>query len=205
MRSPHLISVIVSLSTIIGFPSSKGIGPHSNKDREVLSREQALIEKEQHLASLLNHKDQEIASLHHLVSQLQQSHQPSQQEIEMSIKQAVIRREEELRSVRGCLSETMPAARLPQQAKWCLQSRWQWRRCGGNWRISDHWRDGTKGRSRRTLTLGEIQGCQWRSEGKSLHTITLQVSSFHSIQNGRNFRVLSLPSWYKEKIKEIYL
>ena len=56
-----------------------------------------MIEKEQHLASLLSNKDQEIASLHHLVSQLQQSHQQSQQEIELSIKQAVIRREEELR------------------------------------------------------------------------------------------------------------
>ena len=45
------------------------------------------------------HKDQEIASLQYLVRQLQQSHQPSQQEIEMSIKQAIIRREEELREL----------------------------------------------------------------------------------------------------------
>ena len=97
MRSPLLIFDIVAkysdrLSIVKGHRSTL-----ANKEREVLSREQALIEKEQHLASLLSHKDQEISSLHHLVGQLQQSHQPSQQEIEMSIKQAIIRREEELR------------------------------------------------------------------------------------------------------------
>ena len=51
----------------------------ANKEREILAREQALVEKEQHLTSLSNHKDQEIASLHQLVSQLQQSHQVTQQ------------------------------------------------------------------------------------------------------------------------------
>ena len=61
----------------------------ANKECEVLSREQALIEEERHLASLLSHKDQVIASLH-LVGQLQQ-------EIDMFIKQAINRQEEELR------------------------------------------------------------------------------------------------------------
>ena len=98
MRSPLLVFDINlpkyndRLSIVKGHRSTL-----ANKEREILSREQALIEKEQHLASLLSQKDQEIASLRHHVAQLQQSHQPSQQEIEISIKQAVIRREEELR------------------------------------------------------------------------------------------------------------
>ena len=99
MWVPHISSSITfppkyndRLSIVKGHRSTL-----ANKEREILSREQALIEKEQHLASLLSHKDQEIASLHHLVGQLQQTHQSSQQEIDMSIKQAIIRREEELR------------------------------------------------------------------------------------------------------------
>jgi hypothetical protein len=96
--SPLLISDIVPISTNDRLSIVKGHrSTLADKERDVLSREQALIEKEQHLASLLSHKDQEIVSLRHLVGQLQQSHQSSQQEIEMSNKQAVIRREEELR------------------------------------------------------------------------------------------------------------
>lgn len=49
------------------------------------------------MSSLLSQKDQEIASLHQLVGQVQQSHQISQQELEIYIKQAVVRREEELK------------------------------------------------------------------------------------------------------------
>ncbi|KAF8153445.1 kinase-like domain-containing protein [Crassisporium funariophilum] len=70
------------------------------KEHEVIAREQALIEKEQHLASLLKHKDQEISALQQLVTQLQQqqhSKQYSHHEVEVAIKQAIGRREEELR------------------------------------------------------------------------------------------------------------
>ena len=93
--SPSLMIVlkyIDRLSIVKGHRSTL-----ANKEREILSREQALIEKEQHMTSLLSHRDQEISSLHQLVSQLQQSRQLSQHEVEMSIKQAVNRREEELR------------------------------------------------------------------------------------------------------------
>jgi len=88
----------------------------AHKERDILVREQALVEKEQHLASLLNHKDQEIASLHQLVSQLQRSHQVSQQELEMSVKQAVIRREEELR-VLICKQEGEVALAMAQRER----------------------------------------------------------------------------------------
>ena len=70
-----------------------------NKEREVLAREQAIIEKEQHINTLFTQKDQEIAALQHAVSQLQnqQNCQPSQRDVEVAVKQAIARREEELR------------------------------------------------------------------------------------------------------------
>ena len=46
----------------------------ANKEREVLAREQALIEKEQRIASLLSQKDQEIASLLIILSANYSSH-----------------------------------------------------------------------------------------------------------------------------------
>ena len=93
----------------------------ANKEREILLREQGLIEKEQHLTSLLSHKDQEIASLHQLVGQLQQSLQLSQQEVEMSIKQAVIRREEELR-VLICKREEEVALAMAQREEEIMEA-----------------------------------------------------------------------------------
>ena len=57
-----------------------------------------LLQNEQRLTSFLNHKDQEITSLQQLVLQLQQQQQQfSRQDVEVAIKQAVARREEELR------------------------------------------------------------------------------------------------------------
>ena len=57
-----------------------------------------LLQNEQRLMSFLNHKDQEITSLQQLVLQLQQQQQRfSRQDVEVAIKQAVARREEELR------------------------------------------------------------------------------------------------------------
>jgi len=68
------------------------------KEREILAREQALLQNEQRLTALLNQKDQEITSLQQLVSQLQQQqHQFSRHDMEVAVKQAVARREEELR------------------------------------------------------------------------------------------------------------
>ena len=93
----------------------------ANKEREILSREQALIEKEQHLASLLSNKEQEIASLHQLVGQLQQSLQLSQQEVEMTVKQAVIRREEELR-VLICKREEEVALAMAQREEEIMEA-----------------------------------------------------------------------------------
>jgi NIMA (never in mitosis gene a)-related kinase len=72
----------------------------TNREREVLAREAVLREKEQQLASALSSKDNEIAALQQMVAQLeQQQHrkQYSQQDVEMTIKEAVARREEELR------------------------------------------------------------------------------------------------------------
>ncbi|KDR66014.1 hypothetical protein GALMADRAFT_232733 [Galerina marginata CBS 339.88] len=68
-----------------------------DKEREVLAREQTLHESEQRLASLLNQKDQEIASLQHFISQLQEAHQFSRNEVDLAAKEAVARREEGLR------------------------------------------------------------------------------------------------------------
>jgi TolA-binding protein len=55
------------------------------KEREILAREQTLLQNEERLATLLNQKDQEIASLQQLVSQLQQQHhqQLSRRDVEL--------------------------------------------------------------------------------------------------------------------------
>ncbi|KAF8953847.1 kinase-like domain-containing protein [Flammula alnicola] len=62
------------------------------KEREIIAREQSLLETQQNLASLMAQKDHEISSLQHLVAQLRQSHSFSQQDVEMAVKQAVGRR-----------------------------------------------------------------------------------------------------------------
>ena len=93
----------------------------ANKEREILSREQAIAEKEKHLASLFNQKDQEIASLHQLVCQLQQSHQVSQHELEISVKQAITRREEELR-VLICKREEEVALAMVQREEEIMEA-----------------------------------------------------------------------------------
>ncbi|RDB23669.1 G2-specific protein kinase nim-1 [Hypsizygus marmoreus] len=70
------------------------------REREVQARESALLERENQLMSVLTQKDTEIASLQHMVTRLQeqQHHQQySQQQVEQAIKEAVARREEELR------------------------------------------------------------------------------------------------------------
>ncbi|KDR84684.1 hypothetical protein GALMADRAFT_111919 [Galerina marginata CBS 339.88] len=67
------------------------------KEHEVLAREKTLHENEQRLASLLDQKDQEIASLQQFISQLQEAHQFSRREVEFVVKEAVARREDELR------------------------------------------------------------------------------------------------------------
>ena len=121
----------------------------SNKEREILAREQALLKKEQHLTSLLNHKDQETASLHQLVSQLQQSHQVSQHELEMSVKQAVICREEELR-VLICKQEeevTLAMAQREEEIMEAVRNREQ--------QLSDAWAAGEAEISKEVENLNE--------------------------------------------------
>ena len=56
------------------------------KECEVLAREQTLLQNEQRLTALLNQKDQEIASLQQLVSQLQQQQQFSRHDLEVAVK-----------------------------------------------------------------------------------------------------------------------
>jgi len=69
------------------------------KEREVLAREQTLLQNEQRLTALLNQKDQEIVSLQQLVSQLQQQQQFSRYDLEVAVKQGIARREEGLRAL----------------------------------------------------------------------------------------------------------
>ena len=72
---PHPIFVLTSLFSY-RFPV---IGAHhttvSAKEREILVRDQALLQNEQGLASLFNQKKQEITSLQQFVLQLQQQQQ----------------------------------------------------------------------------------------------------------------------------------
>lgn len=70
------------------------------KEREVLAREEALREREQRLNAVLTEKDAELARLQAHLALFQQRPPPSQmtqREVEIAIKQAVSRREEELR------------------------------------------------------------------------------------------------------------
>ncbi|KAF9467165.1 kinase-like domain-containing protein [Collybia nuda] len=67
------------------------------REREVLAREAAILEKERELAAVISNKDSDISALQHIVSQFQQQEQHSQQDVEVTIKVAVARREEELR------------------------------------------------------------------------------------------------------------
>ena len=85
--APRLSVVKLHKSTII------------SREREVIARETALREQEQELASILSSKENEIVALQHMVAQLEQQHrqQYSQQDVELAIKEAVARREEELR------------------------------------------------------------------------------------------------------------
>ena len=71
----------------------------ANREREVAIREQAVQEKEQRLAAIFIQKDQEIATLQRMVEQLQQIPHISQQEVELAVRQAVVCREHELRSL----------------------------------------------------------------------------------------------------------
>ncbi|KAM6501494.1 hypothetical protein JOM56_004508 [Amanita muscaria] len=72
----------------------------ANKERELQTREAVLFEKEKHIASIIAKKDNEIDSLQRHVAQIQQQaeiRRYSQQDVEMAIRSAVARREEELR------------------------------------------------------------------------------------------------------------
>ncbi|KAF8624335.1 hypothetical protein AX17_007163 [Amanita inopinata Kibby_2008] len=70
------------------------------REREILARESALLEKEKQLSALIAQRDAEIASMQKLVAQVQEQtkrQRYTQQEVELAIKSAVSRREEELR------------------------------------------------------------------------------------------------------------
>jgi hypothetical protein len=68
----------------------------------------------------VSQKDQEIVLLHQLVGQLQQSHQLSQQ-VEMTVEQAIIRREEELR-VLICKREEEVALSMAQHEEEIMEA-----------------------------------------------------------------------------------
>ncbi|PFH46257.1 hypothetical protein AMATHDRAFT_199708 [Amanita thiersii Skay4041] len=78
----------------------------ASKEREVIARESLLADKEKQINSLLMQKDAEIASLQKMIALAQQQHQQQHQhkqrqytqpEVELAIKNAVARREAELR------------------------------------------------------------------------------------------------------------
>ncbi|PSS35570.1 hypothetical protein PHLCEN_2v1481 [Hermanssonia centrifuga] len=62
------------------------------KERDVTAREAVLLEKENHLTSLLSQKDDEIASLRSLISTAESKHHAA-------VREALLRREEELRAM----------------------------------------------------------------------------------------------------------
>jgi NIMA (never in mitosis gene a)-related kinase len=68
-----------------------------NREREVIARETALREQEQQLASILSSKENEIVALQCMVAQLEHQQHRQQQDVDLAIKEAVARREEELR------------------------------------------------------------------------------------------------------------
>lgn len=63
------------------------------RERELAAREAAFIEREQQLAALVAQKDSELASLHQTIA----CHPFSQQDLETAVREAISRREEELR------------------------------------------------------------------------------------------------------------
>jgi len=65
----------------------------------VAIREQAVQEKEQQLVAIVVQKDQENATLQRMFEQLQQVPQISQQDVERAVRQAVARREDDLRAL----------------------------------------------------------------------------------------------------------
>ncbi|KAF8649447.1 hypothetical protein AX16_005794 [Volvariella volvacea WC 439] len=69
----------------------------TTKERELIAREAALLEKEQQLYNIVSQKDAEIANLQQVVSQLQQQKLITQHDLEVAVKTAIARREEELR------------------------------------------------------------------------------------------------------------
>ncbi|KAJ3781109.1 kinase-like domain-containing protein [Lentinula aff. detonsa] len=66
------------------------------RERDVAAREAALTEREQQLNAIVVEKDNELASLHHTITQ-RQHFQYSGQDLEAAIREAISRREEELR------------------------------------------------------------------------------------------------------------
>ncbi|KAJ4490456.1 kinase-like domain-containing protein [Lentinula aciculospora] len=66
------------------------------REREVAAREATLIDREQQLVTIVAEKDTELASLRHAMSQSQHL-QYSQQDLEAAVREAISRREEELR------------------------------------------------------------------------------------------------------------
>ncbi|KAJ3576814.1 hypothetical protein NP233_g162 [Leucocoprinus birnbaumii] len=67
------------------------------KEREVLQHEEALRSREERISNLLSEKDAEIARLQAHVAHIQQHTQITQRDVEIAIRQALARREEELR------------------------------------------------------------------------------------------------------------
>lgn len=80
------------------------------KEREILAREDALREQERRLSSILSEKDAEIARLQAHITHTQQQPQIAQRDVELAIRQAVARREEELRVLIQAREEEVASA-----------------------------------------------------------------------------------------------
>ncbi|KAF8882005.1 kinase-like domain-containing protein [Infundibulicybe gibba] len=69
----------------------------TSKERELLARESTLNEKEAQMAAMLSQKDAEVSSQQQVIAQLRQQLHSSQHNIEVAVKSAIAKREEELR------------------------------------------------------------------------------------------------------------
>ncbi|THU82067.1 kinase-like protein [Dendrothele bispora CBS 962.96] len=67
------------------------------RERDVASRENNLLEREQQIVTIVAQKDAEISSLQHTLGQHQQQYKYTQDDLQNAIRDAIARREEELR------------------------------------------------------------------------------------------------------------
>jgi NIMA (never in mitosis gene a)-related kinase len=69
----------------------------SAREHSLGEKERVLQERERQLSTLVAQKDNEIVSLQHTIAQHQQYHAFTQHDVELAVKEAITKREEELR------------------------------------------------------------------------------------------------------------